>query len=110
MRPAKISLGSFIKGVSSKNNKRSFNNITGSVFLEGGKIMYQKIFGIFSAVLVLTGAFPAVSPVSAQPSLQFQGNIEASPNGVYIVQMLDDPVAIYKGGIKAMKATARQNG
>ena len=33
-----------------------------------------------------------------------------SPNGLYIIQMIDDPVVAYEGGIKGLKATKPQKG
>ncbi len=73
--------------------------------------MYRRIFSLFSLVLVLAVAFSAVSPVSAQPSLKAKGgNVVESPNGVYVVQMVNEPVVAYKGDIKGLKATAPKNG
>ena len=69
--------------------------------------MHRKAFSILSLVLVLVVALSAVVPVSAQPSLKFKGGgqVEASPNGVYIVQMINDPVVAYKGEIRGLRAT-----
>jgi subtilisin family serine protease len=73
--------------------------------------MYRKMFSMFSLVLVLAVVFTAVLPVAAQPSLKSKGGIlEESPNGVYIVQMLDNPVVAYNGGINGLKATKPKNG
>jgi subtilisin family serine protease len=73
--------------------------------------MYRKIFSLFSLVLVLAVAFSAVSPVSAQPSLKAKvGDFTESPNGIYIVRMIDNPVVAYEGDIKGLKATAPKNG
>ena len=74
--------------------------------------MYRKVFSIFSLVLVLAVVFSAVVPVSAQPSLKpgKGGEVQESSNGVYIVQMLNDPVVAYKGEIKGLKATQPKNG
>lgn len=74
--------------------------------------MYRKLFSMFSLVLVLAVAFSAVAPASAQPSLKNDkgGNLTESPNGVYIVQMLDKPVVSYDGDIKGLKATKPKNG
>jgi subtilisin family serine protease len=73
--------------------------------------MYRKMFSMFSLVLVLAVVFTAVFPVAAQPSLKSKGGIlEESPNGVYIVQMLDNPVVAYNGGINGLKATKPKNG
>ena len=69
--------------------------------------MHRKTLSILSFVLVLAVAFSAVGPVAAQPSSKFKGggNIEASPNGVYIVQMLNEPVVAYNGGINGLRPT-----
>ena len=73
--------------------------------------MYRKIFSLFSLVLVLAVAFSAVSPAAAQPSLKAKGgDITESPNGIYIVRMVDNPVVAYEGDIKGLKATAPKNG
>jgi subtilisin family serine protease len=74
--------------------------------------MYRKIFRVLSLVLVLAVAFSAIGSASAQPSLKFKrgGQVEESPNGVYIIQMINDPVVSYKGGIKGLKATKSENG
>ena len=36
--------------------------------------------------------------------------VEESVNGLYIVQMVDDPVAAYEGGVKGLKATKPKDG
>ena len=73
--------------------------------------MYRKIFSMFSLVLVLAVTFSAVSPVSAQLSLKSKGGeITESPNGIYIIQMIDNPVVAYEGDTKGLKATAPKKG
>jgi len=74
--------------------------------------MYRKFFSLLSFVLVLAVALSAVSPASAQPNLKpgKGGQVQESSNGVYIVQMLNDPVVAYEGNIKGLKATAPKNG
>jgi subtilisin family serine protease len=73
--------------------------------------MQKKIFVLFSFLLVMAVAFSAVSPAAAQPSMKAKGGlVTASPNGVYIVQMIDSPVVAYTGDIKGLKATAPKNG
>src|SRR5574341_884773 len=77
--------------------------------------MKAKWFHLFLLVLVLAVAFSAVGPVSAQPSLKSKGGgpigqVEASPNGVYIVQMINDPVVAYQGDIPGLKATKPAKG
>lgn len=74
--------------------------------------MYRKISSVFSLVLILVLALSAVSPAYAQPSLKAGkgGNVEESPNGMYVVQMADMPVVAYEGNIRGLKATAPKNG
>ena len=74
--------------------------------------MYRKIFSIFSLVLVLAVALSAVSPAAAQPSIRpgRGGQVEESPNGVYIVQMLNEPVVAYNGGINGLRPTKPARG
>lgn len=74
--------------------------------------MARKIFGVFSLVLVLAMAFSAVTPALAQPSAKSDkgGTVQESPNGLYIVQMVDAPVVAYKGDVKGLKATAPKKG
>ena len=74
--------------------------------------MYRKIFIMLSLVLVLAVAFSAISPASAQPISKVNGGeqVEESPNGVYIVQMINDPVVAYQGDIPGLKATKPNKG
>jgi len=77
--------------------------------------MKAKWFHIFSLVLVLTVAFSAVAPVSAQPNLKANGGghgapVEESPNGVYIIQMINDPVVAYQGDVPGFRATKPPKG
>ena len=73
--------------------------------------MFRKIFSLLSVVLVMAMALSVVSPVTAQPDLKSKGgDIEESSNGIYIVQMIDNPVVAYEGDIKGLKATAPKNG
>ena len=74
--------------------------------------MYRKVFSIFSLVLVLAMTFSAATPAFAQPNFKSDkgGSVSESPNGLYIVEMVDSPVVAYKGGIKGLKATAPKNG
>jgi len=73
--------------------------------------MNRKLFSMLSVILVLAVAFSVVSPASAQPSLKSKiGDIQESTNGIYIVQMIDNPVVAYEGDIKGLKATAPKNG
>ncbi|HET9906796.1 MAG TPA: S8 family serine peptidase, partial [Anaerolineales bacterium] len=73
--------------------------------------MHRKLFSVFSLVLVLAVAFSAVAPVAAQPSAKAKGgDLTESPNGIYIVQMLDKPVVAYDGGINGLRPTKPGNG
>jgi len=74
--------------------------------------MARKIFGMLSLVLVLVVALSAVSPAAAQPSFKADkgGNLQESPNGIYIVEMMNSPVVAYKGEIKGLRATAPKQG
>ena len=74
--------------------------------------MHRKLFSVLSLVLVLAVAFSAVAPVAAQPSLKpgRGGQVEESPNGIYIVQMLNDPVVAYNGGINGLRPTKPARG
>lgn len=74
--------------------------------------MHRKLFSVLSLVLVLVVAFSAVAPVAAQPNLKpgRGGQVQESPNGVYIVQMLNDPVVAYNGGINGLRPTKPAKG
>ena len=74
--------------------------------------MNRKVFSMFSLVLVLAVLFSSVVPVSAQPSSKFNrgGQVEESSNGVYIVQMINDPVVAYEGDIPGLRATRPARG
>ena len=73
--------------------------------------MYRKFVNIFSLLLLMAVLLSAVSPVSAQPGMKTKGgNVVESYNGVYIVQMVNEPVVAYEGNIKGLKATASKNG
>ena len=60
-------------------------------------------------------SFGLAGVVSAAP--EFDAVVDAradalteSPNGIYIIQMIGDPVVAYEGGIKGLKATKPQRG
>jgi subtilisin family serine protease len=77
------------------------------------KKMNKKIIRLLTLVAVLAMAFSMVLPTAAQPELKKGGNggpVEESPNGIYIVQLIDDPVVVYEGGIKGLKATKPKAG
>jgi len=74
--------------------------------------MFRKTFSMFSLILVLAIAFSAVTPAAAQPNFKSDkgGQVSESPNGLYIVEMVNSPVVAYKGEIKGLKATTPKNG
>lgn len=74
--------------------------------------MKTKWFTIFSLMLVLAVMFSIVAPVSAQPSPKSKGGgqVQESPNEVYIVQMVNAPVVAYEGDIRGLKATKPAKG
>jgi hypothetical protein len=43
-------------------------------------------------------------------AVQLVKALTESPNGIYIIQMIDDPVVAYKGGIKGLRATKPRSG
>jgi hypothetical protein len=66
----------------------------------------MKRFVLILVALLVVGVLLAAAP----PAVALQGgvpakSVEASPNGVYIVQMLDDPVIAYEGGVPGFAAT-----
>lgn len=71
----------------------------------------RKSVSILSLVLVLAVAFSVASPAVAQPSGNSKsGDVNESPNGVYVIQMIDDPVVAYEGDIQGLQATKPQPG
>ena len=75
--------------------------------------MNKKIARLLSLVAVLVLTFSMVMSTAAQPELKKGGNgepVKESPNGLYIVRMIDNPVVAYEGDIKGLKATAPKNG
>jgi hypothetical protein len=69
--------------------------------------MYRKILSTFSLIMVLALAFSAASPAVAD---QGNGNGKNKysgeySDGIYIVQMIDDPVVTYDGSIPEYRAT-----
>lgn len=75
--------------------------------------MNMKKFHLFTLFVVLAVTFSLVMPTAAQPLAKkggIGGHIEESPNGIYIVQLIDDPVVAYEGDIKGLKATKPKPG
>jgi subtilisin family serine protease len=69
----------------------------------------KQFFRIFSLLMIVIFAISAplgLPANAAQPEPDaFQGEREQYKTGVYIVQMVDDPVVAYKGGVPGLKAT-----
>jgi subtilisin family serine protease len=69
----------------------------------------KQFFRIFSLLMIVIFAVSAplgLPANAAQPEPDaFQGEREQYKSGVYIVQMVDDPVVAYKGGVPGLKAT-----
>jgi hypothetical protein len=76
--------------------------------------MKAKWSTLFTLMLVLAVALSVMSPVSAAPSPKKGGGpngpVQESPNGVYIVQMLNDPVVAYEGDVPGFPATKPAKG
>ncbi|MEI8332426.1 MAG: S8 family serine peptidase [Chloroflexota bacterium] len=74
------------------------------------------MFGRRLVALVASGALLAVllpgAAVAAQPGWAGGATAPVTPsaNGVYVVQMADQPVVAYTGGVKGLKATAPKKG
>ncbi|MEN6570805.1 MAG: S8 family peptidase [Anaerolineaceae bacterium] len=66
---------------------------------------------LLSILVVMMLAVTAISPTTAQAApLPKVKQVDASSNGVYIVQMIDEPVVAYEGGTAGLAATAPQEG
>ncbi len=66
----------------------------------------KRLFYIAMVLVLLAGALPAANVFAAPKT----GQADGSSNGVYIVQMVDEPVVAYEGGVKGLKATAPKDG
>jgi len=62
----------------------------------------------WAAVVALSSSLAA--PAWAQPAVGKTSALAKSANGIYIVQLVDDPVLSYKGGTKGLKATKPAKG
>jgi subtilisin family serine protease len=69
----------------------------------------RRLFYLAMALVLLAGLLPAAQTGLAAPPAK-KDEIAESSNGVYIVQMIDEPVVAYEGTIKGLKATAPKNG
>jgi subtilisin family serine protease len=76
--------------------------------------MKRKFLHFLTIVAILAVTFSVTMPTAAQPTAAKGGNgggqVQESPNGIYIVQMADNPVVAYDGGIKGLKATKPKQG
>ncbi|MBI5964465.1 MAG: S8 family peptidase [Chloroflexi bacterium] len=75
--------------------------------------MNRKFFNLLGMILILVMVFSAVSPasVSAQDNEKPRGeNVGESPNGIYIVQMIDDPAITYQGDVSGFAPTRPLDG
>jgi subtilisin family serine protease len=64
---------------------------------------------LFTSLAVLAVVLAMTTPAVAQTGGSAAA-VSKSPNGVYIVQMVDAPVVAYEGGIKGLKATKPRSG
>jgi subtilisin family serine protease len=77
----------------------------------------------FLRYLTTVATFATLSLLAISASAQYEikrmentqgtalvNHVPKSPNGIYIVQMIDEPVVAYKGGIKGLKATKPNKG
>jgi subtilisin family serine protease len=69
----------------------------------------KRIFYVTMALVLLVGLLPVANFAQAAPASKSK-QLTESPNGVYIVQMLDEPVVGYDGSIAGLAATAPKNG
>lgn len=66
---------------------------------------------LLSILVVMVMAISAVNPTAAQAAPLLKAKqVDASSNGIYIVQMIDEPVVAYEGGTAGLAATAPQEG
>jgi subtilisin family serine protease len=74
----------------------------------------RKLFKILSLLSVLAIALSGIIPAGAQPIAKSEGghggNVAASPNGIYIIQMINEPVVAYTGDIPGLAATKPDKG
>jgi subtilisin family serine protease len=67
----------------------------------------KKLATILLLMAALTMSFSGAAPIAAETQ---KGDVQPSPNGVYIIQMMEDPVVAYEGGIPGLAATAPGRG
>jgi len=79
--------------------------------------MKRSLLRYLSGVVLLAMPFALAAQIGAPEQLEgvVAGSakadaLEESPNGIYIIQMVGDPVVAYEGGIKGLRATKPQKG
>ena len=69
----------------------------------------KRLFYLTMVLVLLAGVLPATNIGQAAPASK-PNHVAESSNGVYIVQMVDEPVVAYEGGTQGLKATAPKDG
>ena len=76
--------------------------------------MKRSLLRFLSGVALLAIPFALAAQVNMPEGLSAESAkanvLTESPNGLYIIQMIDDPVVAYVGGIKGLRETKHQNG
>ena len=72
--------------------------------------MNRKLLRLINMLAILAMSVSLAISASAQQSVTVTDDLRASPNGIYIIQMVGDPVVAYDGGIKGLKATKPNKG
>jgi hypothetical protein len=72
--------------------------------------MNRKLFRALTASAVLVASMMISIPLLAKAAAVDVATLTKSPNGIYIVQMIGDPVVAYKGDVKGLKATKPPRG
>lgn len=75
--------------------------------------MSSKLLRYLTIMVTLAMSFTLAMSASAGKSFKAGASAQAvseSPNGIYIVQMIDNPAVAYEGGIKGLKATKPNKG
>ncbi len=69
----------------------------------------KRLFYLVMVFVLLAGVLPVTNMAQAAPASKADPVAESS-NGVYIVQLVDEPVVAYEGGIQGLEATAPKDG
>ena len=70
-------------------------------------LRYLTIMATLAISITLAMSASAGNSFKARASAQA---VSESPNGIYIVQMIDNPAVAYDGGVKGLKATRPARG